>query len=227
MLGWDEELAQKRSRMVEEQIRRRGVKNPDVLAAMERVPRHLFVPEEYLDLAYEDRPLPIGKEQTISQPYIVAFMTEALELARTDRVLEIGLGSGYQAAILAELAGEVYSVEIVPELARRTSRVLAELGYTNIHVRIGDGREGLPEAVPFDAIIATAAPEQVPQVLMDQLAPGGRLVIPVGGAVQELKRIRRSHDGQRFEIQSLMGVRFVPMTGPGTESSSGLTGPSV
>jgi protein-L-isoaspartate(D-aspartate) O-methyltransferase len=217
MPGWEEELADQRRRMVETQIRRRGVSSPAVLAAMERVPRHLFVPEEYLDLAYEDRPLPIGKEQTISQPYIVGYMTEALELAPSDRVLEIGLGSGYQAAVVAELAAEVHSVEIVPELARRSARNLAELGYANIHVHIGDGRAGLPEAAPFQAIIATAAPADVPQVLLDQLAPGGRMVIPVGISVQELKRIRRSFEGDRFEVQSLMGVRFVPMTRPHAE----------
>jgi protein-L-isoaspartate(D-aspartate) O-methyltransferase len=214
MLDWEEEFAEKRRRMVEEQIRRRGVTDPDVLAAMERVPRHLFVPEEYLDLAYDDRPLPIGKDQTISQPYIVAYMTQALELARGDRVLEVGLGSGYQAVVLAQLAAEVYSIEVMPELAHRTSRLLAELGYTNIQVRIGDGREGWPEAAPFNAIIATAAPDEVPRVLLDQLAHGGRMVIPVGGYTQELKRIRRSPDGDRYESESLMGVRFVPMMGP-------------
>jgi protein-L-isoaspartate(D-aspartate) O-methyltransferase len=217
MLGWEEELAEQRRRMVETQVRRRGIADPAVLSALERVPRHLFIPEEYLDLAYEDRPLPIGKEQTISQPYIVAYMTEALELSASDRVLEIGLGSGYQAAVLAELAAEVYSVEILPELARRTSRVLAELGYANIHVRIGDGREGWPEEAPFDAIIATAAPAEVPPALKDQLAPGGRMVIPVGTVIQELKRIRRSSDGTRYEVESLMGVRFVPMTGQRNE----------
>lgn len=211
---WDEELAARRHRMVAEQIRRRGVRNPDVLAALERVPRHLFVPEEYLDLAYDDRPLPIGKDQTISQPYIVAYMTEALELAPGDRVLEIGLGSGYQAAVLAELGARVYSVEIVPELARRTMRLLGELGLgEKVRVRLGDGREGWPEEAPFDAIIATAAPEEVPRVLLNQLAPGGRMVIPIGGNAQELRRIRRSADISRYETESLMGVRFVPMTG--------------
>ncbi|MFN2431596.1 MAG: protein-L-isoaspartate(D-aspartate) O-methyltransferase [Gemmatimonadota bacterium] len=213
MLDWEEELALKRQRMVEEQIRRRGIRDPRVLAALARVPRHRFVPEEVLDLAYDDRPLPIGKEQTISQPYIVAYMTDALELAPADRVLEIGLGSGYQAAVLAELAAEVFSVEIVPELARRTTRSLRELGYDNIHVRQGDGREGWPEAAPFDGVIATAAPESVPQELLEQLAPGGRMVLPVGGAVQELRRIRRSSAGESLTTETLMGVRFVPMTG--------------
>jgi protein-L-isoaspartate(D-aspartate) O-methyltransferase len=209
---WDEELAERRRRMVDEQIRRRGVRRPEVLAAMERVPRHVFVPEEVLDLAYEDRPLPIGKDQTISQPYIVAYMTEALELSPSDRVLEIGLGSGYQAAVLAQIAADVYSVEIVPELARRTTRLLNELGISNVHVRLGDGRGGWPEEAPFNAIIATAAPDEVPRALLDQLAPGGRMVIPLGGDVQELKRLRRTPDGAGFGMESLMGVRFVPMT---------------
>ncbi len=213
MPGWEEELADQRRRMVEMQIRRRGITHPAVLAAMERVPRHLFVPEEYIDLAYEDRPLPIGKEQTISQPYIVAYMTNALELSPTDRVLEIGLGSGYQAAVLGQLAAQVYSIEILPELARRSARVLGELGYANIHIRVGDGRAGWPEEAPFDAIIATAAPAEVPRPLLDQLAPGGRMVIPIGTVAQELKRIRRSPDGERCDVASLMGVRFVPMTG--------------
>ena len=218
MSGWDEELAAQRRRMVETQIRRRGIINPAILTAMERVPRHAFVPEEYLDLAYEDRPLPIGKEQTISQPYIVAYMTDALELKPADRVLEIGLGSGYQAAVLSQLASQVYSMEILPELARRTARVLGELGYPNIHVRVGDGRAGWPEEAPFDAIIATAAPAEVPQALLDQLAPGGRMVIPLGTLVQELKRIRRSPDGADFDAEPLMGVRFVPMTGTGEDA---------
>ena len=211
--AWEEELAERRRRMVDQQIRQRGITEPRVLAALERVPRHAFVPEEYLDLAYDDRPLPIGKEQTISQPYIVAYMTQALELAPADRVLEIGLGSGYQAAVLAELAGEVYSVEIVPELLNRTSRLLRELGYLNVHVRLGDGRAGWPEAAPFDAVIATAAPSEVPHVLMQQLAPGGRMVIPVGSDLQELKRIRRPSAEERFVNEALIGVRFVPMTG--------------
>lgn len=217
MLGWDDELALKRQRMVEEQIRRRGVRDPRVLAALARVPRHRFVPEEYLDLAYDDRPLPIGKDQTISQPYIVGVMTEALELAPEDRVLEVGLGSGYQAAVLAELAADVYAVEIVPELARRTRRTLDELGYAGVHVKHGDGRAGWPEAAPFDGIVATAAPEVVPRELLQQLAPGGRMVIPIGGGQQELRRIRRSADGERWDAESLMGVRFVPMTGGSSE----------
>ena len=201
-----------RARMVETQAAARGVRDPGVLTAIRAVPRHEFVNPEFLDQAYADRPLPIGFGVTISQPYIVAYMTEALELLPSDRALEVGLGSGYQAAILAHLAGHVYSVEIVPELARRTLRLLNEIGITNVDVRLGDGRQGWPEEAPFDAIIATAAPDEVPRPLLDQLAPGGRMVIPLGGDVQELKRIRRSRDGQTFETESLMGVRFVPMT---------------
>ncbi|MBA2566095.1 MAG: protein-L-isoaspartate(D-aspartate) O-methyltransferase [Gemmatimonadetes bacterium] len=218
--------------MVDEQIRRRGVAREDVLAALRRVPRHVFVPEEYLDLAYDDRPLPIGRDQTISQPYMVGYMTEALEVARGDRVLEIGLGSGYQAAVLCELGAEVHSIEILPELARRSTRILEEQGYEAVHVRIGDGRGGWPEAAPFDGIIATAAPAEVPQPLLDQLAPGGRMVIPVGGSMQELRRVRRSADGTRFEQEVLMGVRFVPMTGgdpepPGKGADPGSPGESA
>ena len=219
MSGWEEELALRRRRMVEEQIRRRGVTRADVLAALEKVPRHAFVPEEYLDLAYDDRPLPLGKDQTISQPYMVGYMTEALELAPSDRVLEIGLGSGYQAAILAELVSDVYSVEILPELARRSMRTLSELGYTNVHVRVGDGRSGWPEESPFNGIMVTAAPEDVPPALLEQLAPGGRMVIPLGAETQELKRIRCSPERGRWDLESLMGVRFVPMTG-GTEAQA-------
>ena len=214
MDGWEEELALARRRMVERQVRRRGVRDPRVLAALACVPRHLFVPEEVLDLAYEDRPLPIGKGQTISQPYIVGFMTEALEILPGDRALEIGLGSGYQAAVLAELGADVHAVEIVPELARSAARRLAELGYASVRVRQADGRLGWPEAAPFDAIVGTAAPASIPGSLLEQLAPGGRLVIPVGGRVQELRRIRRTAGGDRFTSEALLEVRFVPMTGP-------------
>jgi protein-L-isoaspartate(D-aspartate) O-methyltransferase len=223
MSGWEEELALKRRRMVEEQVRRRGVRDSTVLGALERVPRHLFVPEEVLDLSYEDRPLPIGKEQTISQPYIVGTMTEALELGPDDRVLEIGLGSGYQAAVLSELARDVYTVEIVPELARRSMRLLTELGYGNVHVRIGDGRLGWPEEAPFDAILATAAPLEVPPALLEQLAPGGRMVIPIGQDVQDLRRMRKPVEGGPPVVESLMPVRFVPMTG--RDAAEGLAAP--
>ncbi len=200
-----------RERMVREQIAARGVRDPRVLAALSRVPRHELVPEELRVRAYEDRPLPIGHDQTISQPYVVAYMTEQLELAGDERVLEIVTGSGYQAAVLAELAREVFSIEIVAALGERARADLARLGYRNVHIRIGDGYRGWPEQAPFDAIIVTAAPGHVPQPLIDQLAVGGRLVLPVGELDQELLRIERDADGIREE--KLIGVRFVPMRG--------------
>jgi len=200
-----------RLRMVEEQIRERGIKDPKVLAAMSRVPRHLFVPGVYRGLAYTDGPLPIGKGQTISQPYIVAFMTESLTLSSTDRVLEVGTGSGYQAAVLAEIVQEVYSIEIVPELGREAKERLHRMGYKNITVRIGDGYRGWPEQAPFDAIIVTAAPEQVPPSLIDQLKEGGRLCLPVGstGFLQSL--VLFTKEGGRLKKKVLLPVRFVPM----------------
>ena len=197
--------------MVHEQIAARGVQDPRVLDAMARVPRHELVPVELRDFAYEDRPLQIGYEQTISQPYVVAYMTEQLQLRGDERVLEIGTGSGYQAAVLSLLAREVYSIEIVAPLGERASADLARLGYSNVHVRVGDGYRGWPEHAPFDAIIVTAAPGHVPQPLIDQLAVGGRLVLPVGDWSQELLRIERSASGLREE--HLIGVRFVPMRG--------------
>jgi protein-L-isoaspartate(D-aspartate) O-methyltransferase len=198
--------------MVETQIVSRGVRDPRVLAAMRKVPRHLFVDPSQRAQAYEDHPLPIPGNQTISQPYIVALMTELLELSPSDRVLEIGTGSGYQSAVLAELAREVYSIEIVPELARSAAERLKELGYTDVAVREGDGYRGWPEHAPFDGIIVTAAPERIPQPLLDQLAPGGVMVIPVGGFFQELKVFRKSADG-RITERDILPVRFVPMTG--------------
>ena len=200
-----------RNRMVVEQIAARGVSDQRVLAAMRKVPRHEFVPEEYQDMAYRDTPLPIGYGQTISQPYIVAYMTEQLELSPRDTVLEIGTGSGYQAAVLAELAAEVYTIEIIPELAEQAKKTLQRLGYTNVHVRIGDGYKGWPEHAPFDAIILTAAPPKIPQPLLDQLKENGRLIAPVGEDYQELVLIRK-HDGE-FSRKNLIPVRFVPMTG--------------
>jgi protein-L-isoaspartate(D-aspartate) O-methyltransferase len=198
--------------MVDETIANRGVKDARVIAAMRKVQRHRLVPPELRPRAYEDNPLPIGFEQTISQPYIVAAMTEAAQLEPGEKVLEIGTGSGYQAAVLAELGVEVYSIEIVEPLAKRTHELLARLGYNQLHLRIGDGYKGWPEAAPFDAIIVTAAPEKVPQPLIDQLAVGGRLVIPVGeSGDQELRVISRKKDGTTSE--TLMNVRFVPMTG--------------
>jgi protein-L-isoaspartate(D-aspartate) O-methyltransferase len=204
--------ADRRTRMVESQIVARGVRDPRVLAAMRKVPRHRFVDEAQRAEAYEDHPLPIPGKQTISQPYIVALMTELLELKPASRVLEIGTGSGYQSAVLAELAKEVYTIEIVPELARLAQTRMGELGYKNVTVREGDGYRGWPEHAPFDGIIVTAAPERIPQPLLDQLAPGGVMVIPVGGFFQELKVFRKSADG-RITEKDILPVRFVPMTG--------------
>jgi protein-L-isoaspartate(D-aspartate) O-methyltransferase len=202
----------RRTRMVESQIVARGVRDPRVLAAMRKVPRHRFVDDAQRAEAYEDHPLPIPGNQTISQPYIVALMTELLELKPNSRVLEIGTGSGYQSAVLAELADEVYTIEIVPELARLAQTRLRELGYHTVTVREGDGYRGWSEHAPFDGIIVTAAPERIPQPLLDQLAPGGIMVIPVGGFFQELKVFRKSADG-RITEKDILPVRFVPMTG--------------
>ncbi len=203
--------AGKRFRMVAEQIAARGVRNPDVLRAMRATPRHLFVPAASRGLAYEDYPLPLGYGATISQPYIVALMTEAVAPAGTHRILEIGTGSGYQAAVLAQLAARVYTIEIVPELAQSAAGTLRELGYTNVEVRQGDGARGWPEQAPFDGIVVTAAPLEVPDSLIAQLARGGRLVAPVGHlGNQDLVLIRKQADG-RVERRSLGGVNFVPM----------------
>jgi protein-L-isoaspartate(D-aspartate) O-methyltransferase len=209
--GAPDPTAEARKRMVEEQIEARGVRDPRVLDAMRQVPRHELVPASQRDRAYEDRPLPIGHGQTISQPYVVAAMTDALQLTGGERVLEIGTGSGYQAAILSKLAKEVYSIEIVPELAQRARADLARLGYANVEVRQGDGWRGWPEKAPFDAIVVTAAPEEVPPDLIAQLAVGGRLVIPVGGREQQLMVVRKTPEGITREV--LFGVRFVPMRG--------------
>lgn len=204
--------AERRARMVDTQIVARGVRDPRVLAAMRKVPRHLFVDPSQRGQAYEDHPLPIPGNQTISQPYIVAIMTELLDLKPNERVLEIGTGSGYQSAVLAQLAKDVYTIEIVPELARSAATRLKELGYDNVTVREGDGYRGWAEQAPFDGIIVTAAPERIPQPLLDQLAPGGVMVIPVGGFFQELKVFRKSADG-RITEKDVLPVRFVPMTG--------------
>jgi len=201
-----------RKNMVRDQIRARGVRDARVLAAMRRVPRHLFVPVNARGAAYADRPVPIAAGQTISQPYIVGLMTELLALKGDERVLEIGTGSGYQAAVLAELCRHVYTVEIVPELAQGAQGLLARLGYANISVRCGDGYAGWPEEAPFDAIMVTCAPAQIPVELLRQLADGGRLVIPVGESAQELKLVVRS--GAGFKEQSIIPVRFVPMVKP-------------
>ncbi len=207
----DPERTAERLRMVETQLAARDIHDAKVLAAMRRVPRHRFVPENERAYAYGDGPLPIGQGQTISQPYIVAYMTQALELQAGDRVLEVGTGSGYQAAVLAELVKEVYTIEIVPELARSAELVLMELGYTNVYVRAGDGYRGWPDKAPFDAIIVTAAPDHVPQPLVDQLAVGGRLVIPIGSWDQEMVIITKTDKG--VLQHRTIGVRFVPMTG--------------
>jgi protein-L-isoaspartate(D-aspartate) O-methyltransferase len=203
-------LTERRLAMVESQIRARGVDDERVLAAMAKVPRHRFVLESDLDVAYDDHPIGIGFGQTISQPYIVGFMSDALALDATHRVLEIGTGSGYQAAVLGELAREVYTIEIVPELAKRSSALLTALGYANVHVRAGDGYAGWREHAPFDAIIVTAAPDHVPQPLVDQLKMGGRLVIPVGRGSQDLLVMTRTENGLREEER--LPVRFVPLT---------------
>jgi protein-L-isoaspartate(D-aspartate) O-methyltransferase len=208
----DEVFAAARQRMIEEQIRARGVSDPAVLAAMAAVPRHRFVPQEERRGAYDDQPLPIGLGQTISQPYIVALMSSLLSLGPRARVLEVGTGSGYQAAVLSRLAREVYTIEIVKPLGERARRTLADLGYKNVHVRIGDGYQGWREAAPFDGILVTAAPAQVPGPLMDQLKVGGKLVIPVGKTYQDLIVLTRRRDGG-FDRESVLPVRFVPMTG--------------
>ncbi len=198
--------------MVEEQLIRRGIVDERVLEAMRRVPRHLFVPEDLRHLAYRDSPLPIGEGQTISQPYIVALMTQALELKGSEKVLEIGTGSGYQAAILSLLAREVYTVERIPSLAERAERTLARLGYKNVRVKVGNGSLGWPEHAPYEGIIVTAATEQVPPPLREQLADGGRLVAPVGGRwSQTLIRLRRR--GDQFIREHLTSVVFVPLVG--------------
>lgn len=207
----DADWEARRARMVETQIRQREVTDARVLRAMRNVPRHLFVPEDRRSLAYEDHPVPIGRGQTISQPFIVAYMTEALSLAPADRVLEVGTGSGYQTAILAEIAREVYSMEILPELTDRARATLASLGYTNVRVRTGNGYLGWPEAAPFDKIIVTAAPDEVPKTLVDQLAPSGVMIVPVGIASQMMTIVRRTPEG--IVQQETIPVRFVPMTG--------------
>ena len=206
----------RRLKMVASQIEARRIRDPLVLEAMRTVPRHLFVPPEYREQAYADHPLPLGQRQTISQPYIVALMTELVRPRPGIKVLEVGTGSGYQAAVLAACGAEVYTIEILPELARRAAAVLEKLGYQNLHTRVGDGYDGWPEAAPFDAVVVTAAPDKIPQPLLDQLAPGGRLVIPVGSHSQDLVLVTRTADG--FERRSVTPVRFVPMTGKAQEN---------
>ncbi len=199
-----------RIRMVETQIQARGIRDERVLQAMIKVPRERFLPSELVSLAFEDSPVSIGSGQTISQPYIVALMTELLRLTGKERVLEVGTGSGYQCAILAELAAEVFTVEIVPSLAARSRRILEELGYTNIHFRTGSGFEPWPEEAPFDRIILTAAPKELPQSLLEQCRIGGRIVAPVGSGQQWLMVYDRQKDGN-FLKTKVIPVRFVPM----------------
>jgi protein-L-isoaspartate(D-aspartate) O-methyltransferase len=207
------DYASLRRAMVENQIRARGVKDPAVLRAMAKVPRHEFVPEALREKAYEDHPLPIGEGQTISQPYIVALMTEALRIKRGDKVLEVGTGSGYQAAVLAELTPKVYTIEILPSLAKRAAATLKRLGYKSVAVRTGDGYKGWREHAPFNAIIVTCAPDHIPQPLIDQLAEGGRMVIPVGTQDpfrgQDLQLIEKQHG--KVKVSSIAPVMFVPL----------------
>lgn len=210
--GENSDLAGRREAMVEEQIEARGVTDPATLAAMRTVPRHEFVPLQLRDEAYGDHPLPIGHGQTISQPFIVAFMTEAIRPRSGEKILEIGAGCGYQAAILAHIGAEVYTVEIVEPLAEMARRNLARLGYKNAHVLRADGYRGWPAHAPFDAIIATCAPDRIPPDLVAQLREGGRMIIPVGNSMsQELVLLRKQ--GGKIEQQSILPVRFVPMTG--------------
>jgi protein-L-isoaspartate(D-aspartate) O-methyltransferase len=203
-----------RARMVDWQIEARTIKDPNVLSAMRTVPRHVFVRSSEQRSAYTDNPLPIGYEQTISQPYIVAFMTEALQLTRSSKVLEIGTGSGYQAAVCAEIAREVYSIEIVEELAKSAKKHLKELGYRNVFTKAGDGYFGWPEHAPFDAIIGTAAAGRIPQPLIEQLKPGGRMILPYGSprGFQYLVLVTKDKEG-KISRKNVMPVRFVPMTG--------------
>jgi protein-L-isoaspartate(D-aspartate) O-methyltransferase len=205
------DFAAQRQQMVQKQLMPRGINDQRVLGAMAKVPREEFVAPESRVASYEDGPLPIGYGQTISQPYIVAFMTEQLRMKPSDRVLEVGTGSGYQAAILGELVSEVYSIEIVEPLAKNAEATLQRLGYKNVHVKFGDGYKGWPEEAPFDAIIVTCAPDKVPQALVDQLKDGGRMVIPVGDRFAQQLYLLEKKNGQ-LKQSATLPVRFVPMT---------------
>jgi protein-L-isoaspartate(D-aspartate) O-methyltransferase len=205
----DAEFAVRRERMVASQLRGRGIRDPRVLDAMGLVPRHRFLPPDERELAYGDHPVDIGFGQTISQPYIVAYMTEALALGPESRVLEIGTGSAYQTAVLAEIARDVYSIEVVGEFADRAAALLGEMAYANVHLRRGDGYAGWPEEAPYDGIIVTAAPDHIPQPLVDQLKIGRRLVVPIGRGDQDLLVLTRTEDGLREDQR--LGVRFVPL----------------
>jgi protein-L-isoaspartate(D-aspartate) O-methyltransferase len=211
-LGADDLRASERTRMVEQQMATRDIADRRVLEAMRKVPRHRFVPEREQRYAYADTPLPIGEDQTISQPYIVALMTQLVRPDPSARALEIGTGSGYQAAVLAELVAHVYTIELEPALAASAQRILTELGYDNITARAGDGYAGWPEHEPFDIIIVTAAPDHVPQALLDQLKPGGRMIVPIGasGATQQLQLIEKDASG-KLHTKNVSPVRFVPL----------------
>jgi protein-L-isoaspartate(D-aspartate) O-methyltransferase len=212
VMAEEQEIESARERMVEQQLVKRGIRDPRVLEAMRRVPRHRFIPPQDQQLAYADGPLPIGYRQTISQPFIVALMTQLLELEGEEKVLEVGAGSGYQAAVLAHLAKQVYSVERIPELATKAEAILHELGYANVQIEVGDGTQGLPAYAPYDGIIVTAAAPRVPRPLKDQLAEGGRLVLPVGSQMgQMLERWRR--EGAEYQRETLTPVAFVPLVG--------------
>jgi len=213
--GAKNDFGRQRENMVKNQIQARGVSDERVLEAMRKVPRHFFVSENLQRRAYQDEPLPIGHDQTISQPYIVAYMTEQIDIDENEKVLEIGTGSGYQAAILGEIAKEVYTIEIIPDLGEKAREVLRKLNYDNVHVKVGDGYAGWPEAAPFDAIIVTAAPDHIPQPLIDQLNIGGHMMIPVGEFSQDLILLERTEKG--VEQKRKIPVRFVPMTGEAEE----------
>lgn len=202
-------FSEPRQQMVQRQIKQRGITSEKVLEAITKVPRHLFVPSHLAHLAYTDSPLPINYGQTISQPYIVAYMSEILDIKPKDKVLEIGTGSGYQTAILAELAQEVYSIEIIPELAQKAHQTLRQLNYDNVHLRIGDGYEGWAEHAPYQGILVAAAPEQIPSTLINQLALNGKMVIPVGKYYQQIVIVSKTNDG--LTQQKTIPVRFVPM----------------
>lgn len=206
----DTDFAGLRHQMVKTQIESRGISDPKVLKAFQKVERHKFVLPETISRAYEDYPLPIDEGQTISQPYIVAFMTEALDLKPTDKVLEIGTGSGYQAAILAEICDSVFTIEIFPKLGKKATDLFSELGYKNIFCKIGDGYKGWPEHVPFDAIIVTCSPTKIPQPLQDQLAEGGRMIIPVGDSPDQSLVLLQKKNG-KIKQEKILPVRFVPM----------------
>jgi protein-L-isoaspartate(D-aspartate) O-methyltransferase len=211
------DFATQRQQLVQQQLLKHGINNGRVLGAMAKVPREEFVPADVKALSYADQALPIGQGQTISQPYVVAFMTEQLRLSSGDRVLEIGTGSGYQAAILAELVAEVYTIEIIEPLAKRAEATLQRLGYKNVHVKAGDGYKGWPEHAPFDAITVTCAPDHVPQPLIDQLKEGGRMIIPVGGFGDQELYLLEKKNGQ-LQRRAVLPVRFVPMTGEAVKS---------